>query len=131
MSVADIEPTPYTSGGVSIDMWTDSAGYAIFADNIVVNSIAGSGFAAPSLQPDSPLTAATPTIQSVSIKDGVAVIAWTAIPGATYRLQYTDNLTGNEWVDAQPDIVATDATASATNSVASAPQRFYRVLVVQ
>ena len=40
MSVADIEPQPFLSGGISVDMWTDSASYLMSADNLIVSPLA-------------------------------------------------------------------------------------------
>jgi hypothetical protein len=131
MSVTDNEAAPYTSGGVSVDMWTDSTRYLLSADNVVVKSLASGGSAPLAAMAAATVTAATPNIQSVTLKDGMAIITWTAVPGATYRLQYKDDFASEQWTDAQPDITATENTATGRNVVGPAPQRFYRVLLVQ
>jgi len=34
----------------------------------------------------------------------VAALTWNAIAGQTYRLQYKDALSTNDWQDASPDV---------------------------
>jgi hypothetical protein len=38
-NVTDIEASPYSSGGISLDMWTDSTAYTISADDVLVSLI--------------------------------------------------------------------------------------------
>jgi hypothetical protein len=71
-----------------------------------------------------------PGIQSLRVTNGVAVLTWSAVPGGTYRLQYKDSLDSTNWQDLG-DIPATTSTISTTDLVGSAPQRFYRVLLVE
>ena len=39
MSMTDAEPTPYLSGGISADMWTDTIGYTMSVDDVAVTEI--------------------------------------------------------------------------------------------
>jgi hypothetical protein len=71
-----------------------------------------------------------PAIQSLRVTNGVAALMWTAVPGGTYRLQYTDNLDSSIWHDLA-DIPATTSIISKTDLVGNAAQRFYRVLLLQ
>ncbi len=71
-----------------------------------------------------------PVLQPVRLVNGIAQLAWSAIPGQSYRLQYTPALPASIWTDLLPDITATAATAVATDAVGAAPQRFYRILVL-
>ena len=61
---------------------------------------------------------------------GVIHLAWNALPGQTYRLQYKPSLNATTWIDLLPDITATSSTASATDSTGSAPERYYRLLLL-
>jgi len=72
-----------------------------------------------------------PTIQSISLTNGVSTITWSALPPHVYRLQYNGNLGSTNWSSVVPDVTAISQTAVTTNSVGAAIQRFYRVLVVQ
>ena len=127
INTTDTEATPYLIGGVSIDLWTDTVRYSMLVDNLVVTSLVNNSL--NSTIPVSPIGSA-PLIQSVTLNDGAAVITWTANPGNVYRLQFKDDFNTPKWLDAAPDILATDSEASATNSIVGAPQRFYRVLLL-
>jgi hypothetical protein len=70
-------------------------------------------------------------ITSFYVSNRVAYLAWNAVAGQTYRLQYKDTLATNTWQDVQPDILANGPTASASQSLGSSLSRFYRVALVQ
>jgi hypothetical protein len=58
-------------------------------------------------------------------------LSWYAISNRTYRLQYSGDVSANNWMDLSGDVSATSATASKTDTTLSdASQRFYRVLLV-
>lgn len=76
------------------------------------------------------IAAAPPVLQPLRLANGIAQLAWNAVPGQSYRLQYKATLAATNWTDLLPDITATGSTASATDAVGSAPQRFYRILVL-
>jgi len=46
-------------------------------------------------------------------------------------LQYTDSLDQPNWQDATEDIVAMEGIVTATDAIGTAPQRFYRVVLVR
>jgi hypothetical protein len=71
-------------------------------------------------------TVPPPLIQSISITNGVATISWSAVTGHTYRLLYNIDLDTN-WIAIPPDILATNSSATATDSAVSTAVRFYRV----
>jgi hypothetical protein len=71
-----------------------------------------------------------PVLQSVRLLNGKAVLTWSAVSGAIYRVQFTKNLGGSNWTDVTPDILATGATATATHPLGQSPQRFYRVILL-
>jgi hypothetical protein len=70
-------------------------------------------------------------IISITTTNGVATVTWTSVAGNYYRLQYKDSLTAASWSDVIPDVQATNQTASTTNVLGDATQRFYRVMLVQ
>ena len=57
-------------------------------------------------------------------------LAWSALAGTTYRVQFKTNATDTAWEDLVPDVTATGATASAADNNDINEMRFYRVLVV-
>jgi hypothetical protein len=73
---------------------------------------------------------ARPDIQSVALTNANAVLTWSAIPGAGYRVQFKNDLSDTSWTDLVPDVTAGGPAASLTDTP-GAPQRFYRVLVVR
>jgi hypothetical protein len=70
-----------------------------------------------------------PTLWSAPTGSNAATVAWSAIPGTTYRLQFKTNLNDAAWTDWMPDIVATGITATVANVVVSNASCFYRVRV--
>jgi subtilisin-like proprotein convertase family protein len=70
-----------------------------------------------------------PVLENVSLSNNVAMATWTSIPGLTYRLQYRTDLNGTNWTSL-PDVIAVDTTTCQTDTVNSAAQRFYRVLLI-
>jgi hypothetical protein len=62
---------------------------------------------------------------------GSVTLNWSTSSGLKYRVQYKTNLTDATWQTLGADILATNTVTSATDSgVTNAPQRFYRILVV-
>jgi hypothetical protein len=70
-----------------------------------------------------------PTIQSVTITNGVTKLTWTSISNVQYRAQYSSSLSSSNWTSLAGDVTAAGASASKTDAV-SAAVRFYRVLVL-
>lgn len=55
-------------------------------------------------------------------------LTWTTVPGRTYQLQYRTPADHGTWTNSGAPIIATDATASADDTVGATAQRFYRVI---
>jgi hypothetical protein len=72
----------------------------------------------------------SPAIISIHLTNGVVTITWNSVGGGSYRVQYINDLSGGGWTDLSPDVTATAATATQTDAVGSAPQRFYRIKVL-
>ena len=66
-------------------------------------------------------------IYEVASINGQATLTFTTIPGHTYRIQYTDNLSAPVWTQINSDFVAANASASITDFF-TGPKRFYRVV---
>jgi subtilase family serine protease len=79
---------------------------------------------------DVSVTAITPpAFASVAASNGALQFNWSALPGFSYQLQSTTNLAAPLWINSGAPITATNGAASATNSIASDPQMFYRLLL--
>jgi hypothetical protein len=70
-------------------------------------------------------------VSSVTLVNGTATVSWAAKAGVTYRLQCTSNYLNSVWNSVPGDVTASGSTASKNDTVGSAKQRFYRVMVVQ
>jgi hypothetical protein len=70
-----------------------------------------------------------PRIRQLSMANEGATIAWAAVAGKVYRVQFKERLNDLEWADLDGDVTATDTSASKTD-VTGGPgsQRFYRVV---
>lgn len=68
-----------------------------------------------------------PTIRSVFNVGGQATFTIETIPGHTYRILYTDDLTESQWTPLDRDFMAANPYASITDPGA-APKRFYQVV---
>jgi len=65
------------------------------------------------------------------LSGGDPTLGWYAISNRTYRVQYSGDLSANNWTDLDGDISATGATASKTDmTLGDASQRFYRVVLL-
>jgi hypothetical protein len=73
--------------------------------------------------------ATAPTITSIARSNNVATLQWSAVSNSAYRVQFKTNLTSAAWFDLPGDVVATNTTATKSDTN-TATQRFYRVQVV-
>jgi uncharacterized repeat protein (TIGR03803 family) len=70
-------------------------------------------------------------ITAITVTDGAATLTWSAVAGQTYQVQYSDDLTGTNWLFMNKPSVATSGIMTATDfdGIASFAQRFYRVVL--
>jgi hypothetical protein len=57
-------------------------------------------------------------------------ITWNSVSNRSYRLQYTTNLADTNWVDLPGDITAQGFSATKTDEIESAAQKFYHVILL-
>jgi len=57
------------------------------------------------------------------------LLSWPTFAGLSYQWQYTTNLT-DSWLPLGAPISGTGVTMTATNSLATAAQRFYRLMIL-
>ena len=75
------------------------------------------------------MPAVAPQIQMVNQSGTSFTFTCSTVPNVTYQVQYTTNLANNIWTNLGPPIVASNSTATASDSISNV-QQFYRVLVV-
>jgi uncharacterized repeat protein (TIGR03803 family) len=69
-----------------------------------------------------------PGTPSVNTTGGVFNIKWNAVPGQTYQVQYSTDLSKTNWMSLISAITPTNSTAAAIDSVGPDSQRFYRIV---
>jgi len=112
------EPGQVPSTNVFITVATDFNPWAVTDQHLSTTN----SFTLRVFEPGNP-----PVIVSLDLGNDLALITWSAITGKTYRVQYKDSASGSNWNDLLPEITATSARTTATNSLDNAPARFYRV----
>ena len=76
------------------------------------------------------MPAPVPAIQALAPVNGSIQLAWTALPGVQYQVQYKTNLTQTGWINLGGIITATKNPMTFSNNIGSDPQRFYRVVLL-
>jgi hypothetical protein len=74
--------------------------------------------------------ATPPVIVSISLSEQIANLNWSAMPGTTYRVQYTTNLLDGQWIDLPGDITATGPLANKSDDRGIDSEVFYRIILV-
>ncbi len=78
-----------------------------------------------------PVAASAPELLTVSEANGVITFTWSAVPGSTYQIQSATTLVPADWSNFGAPATATASTVTASDTVTSAPQRWYRVVLTQ
>jgi hypothetical protein len=76
-----------------------------------------------------------PQLQTMTATGGNFKFSWyvlnTSYPAVGYQVQTTTNLASASWINLGPVLTRTGPTLSATDTISTNAQRFYRVLLVQ
>jgi hypothetical protein len=108
-----------------------SAGYTSKVINgnstLLFNALATASLQTAVLQIDTNIVPAI-RILSLNLFSNTAAVTWASTTGNTYRLQYKDNLDNGIWTDVTPDVIATGATATASQPLGTPSSRFFRVM---
>ncbi len=86
------------------------------------NVVGGAAFA-----PTAARTEAEPLIREITIEDGEVTVIWNATPGATYSVEFRDQLSSGEWRRVSSAIMTPGLVGSASIPMGGASQGFYRV----
>ncbi len=71
-----------------------------------------------------------PVFQSVAWGGGIVSLAWSAVAGRSYQLEYTTDLNLAVWTKLNGVLTANGSTLTTNDIVGTEAQRFYRVGVV-
>ena len=77
--------------------------------------------------PTAARTEAEPLIREITIEDGEVTVIWNATPGATYSVEFRDELTSGTWRPVSSAIMTPGLVGSASIPMGGARQGFYRV----
>jgi hypothetical protein len=69
-----------------------------------------------------------PTFLPPVINGGDLTLAWSAVTGVSYQMQYTSDLGTMNWINFAPVITATNSVVIESDAFTNS-QRFYRVLL--
>jgi subtilase family serine protease len=71
-----------------------------------------------------------PALRAPAVAKGSIQLAWTALPGVQYQVQYKTNLTQTSWIKLGSVITAAMNPMTFSNNIGPDPQRFYRVVLL-
>jgi uncharacterized repeat protein (TIGR03803 family) len=72
-----------------------------------------------------------PTFTSVLQANSTLTLAWRALIGYRYQIQYQTNLGQSTWMDLDTAVVTTNTTATISDGLSSVVPRFYRAVLVR
>ena len=58
------------------------------------------------------------------------ILNWSGVAGQTYQLEYKDDLTAPSWMPLGSPVTGNGGALATTNNFGSAPQRFFRLRLV-
>ena len=87
-----------------------------------IDDLSFSATVAPTLNP---VTVTAETTSSTNL-----VLGWVGLPGQTYQVQFTTNLSEPDWLPLNGPIAGTGAAVSVTNKPGSGPEEFYRLVIL-
>ncbi|MBI5385163.1 MAG: lamin tail domain-containing protein [Verrucomicrobia bacterium] len=111
--------------------WTPSA---LLANTTNIVTVAVTDDGAPPLSDEqsfSVIVVTRPAVLWVVATNGTTALSWSAVPGAIYRVQFTEQMNPPDWRDLDGEVTAESDTAQKTDFVGSVPQRFYRILLAR
>ena len=77
------------------------------------------------------VTPDAPMIQGMATTNGTVSFSWNAGIGSIYQVQFTTNFLTGSWTNLGVTNTATQSTMSASDSIGTDAQRFYRVVLVR
>ena len=75
--------------------------------------------------------APAPVFQSAKFNNGQFMLTWSAVSNGVYQLQYKTNLLQTNWNNIGSTITASNTVLSATNTISTDNQRFYRSAAIK
>lgn len=70
-----------------------------------------------------------PKITRLAVTNGMATLTWQTAVGASYQVQYKNDLQETNWINVGKGIIASGNSLSFTNAPGGAGERYYRIVV--
>jgi uncharacterized repeat protein (TIGR01451 family) len=122
---------PAVSGNFADGFWSGSFAVTQLGTNLTLfadDSNGHTGFSNPFDVVNSVLT--PPTLELPDIAAGSVNLAWGAVIGQLYQVQYKTNLNQLNWINLGNSVISTNFILSVHDAVGADPQRFYRVILL-
>ena len=87
------------------------------------------GGLSPLLPPGGLVTTSPSLAITVESENDLVVLKWSAQAGRTYRVEYTDDLTGGDWTALPGTVTVSGGAARTEDTLGLSTQRFYRVVI--
>jgi hypothetical protein len=71
-----------------------------------------------------------PQLHNLSLNSDEVRLTWPALPGQTYKVEYTDDLSSGNWLTFGDPLTSTDPFITVTNNPGNATQRFFRLRIL-
>jgi uncharacterized repeat protein (TIGR03803 family) len=117
-------------GSISLASWGSNpsltlcvVGFSGWGVNVPAGTDTASNFFASTL----PVFTSAPVFQSAKLANGQFMLTWSTVSNGLYQLQYKTNLIQTNWINIGSTITASNTVLSATNTISTDNQRFYRV----
>jgi subtilase family serine protease len=75
-------------------------------------------------------TMPAPIVQAATLIGGSIAFTWNGIPGRSYQIQSTSDLSNPDWTNAGQPVPATGNTVSVSEPMGTGSQQFYRVILL-
>jgi sugar lactone lactonase YvrE len=119
-----------TVGGSSVVGYTDGINARFFSPNGVAVDAQGNLFVADMDNNNIRQGVALPVFHPPMQANGAFNLAWSAVPGQTFQVQFKTNLAQSDWLNLGGPVTGTNGGAAVFDSPSSDPERFYRVVLL-
>jgi hypothetical protein len=114
VEISTNDVSPFTSGGITVDMATVGTAYTLGVDNVTVTSL-------PGLE--------QPQIIAVELNENQFIFSYPTLTNQYYQLQFTTNLVPATWVPLGLPVLGSGGFVTVSNALPASPQGFFRLLI--
>jgi uncharacterized repeat protein (TIGR01451 family) len=123
-------PGALVGGGSGVFSWTAPDSQIPGTNLVTIRVTDSSPFPLSDTKSFRVIVLGRPRVGAATVSGGSVQLAWSAIPGQRYRVQFKNNLNDAVWQTLSGDILGSGPAAAKTDTSASGSQRFYRIMTV-